>query len=303
MSSFWEKQDRGSTWPATLVFIGLEFMGSPIDGGVVMVTGASAGIGEALARRLASRVKTLVVVARRRDRLDKLATELREKNVSLEVLVEECDLEDGAAREALCERVLARCGVVDVLINNAGLGDMTMFDRAEWSKTERMIELNVTALAHLTHRFLRGMIERGRGGILNVSSGFGLVALPGFAGYVGTKHFVTGFTETLRLDLVGTGVRVTQVCPGPVATEFMDNLGTNLTGQNPPKFIELSAAECARQTVKAFDRNRALVIPGFWIRWLTYFGMWTPKWLFRLVFGALAPWLRKRQLAASNASR
>src|SRR6185369_4783177 len=113
--------------------------------------------------------------------------------------------------------------------------------------------------------FLPGMVSRDRGGVLNVSSGFGLGVMPAFAAYIGTKHYVTGFTEGLYADLAGTRVTVTQVCPGPVATEFEDNVD-NFTGMKPPAFIEITAEHCARAAVRGFDRRRAMIIPGFWMK-------------------------------------
>ena len=211
----------------------------------------------------------------------------------IETIETELALADLASCDAMLAEVESELGPVDVLVNNAGAGDMTIFDRAEWDKTRRMIELNVTALVYLTHKVAPGMVARGRGGILNISSGFGLQVTPGFAGYIGTKHFVSGFTEALRMDLAGTGVVVTQVCPGPVATEFHDHLG-NPTGQDPPAFLVISARRCAEIAVRAFLRRRALVIPGFWMNLLIRLGMNTPRWVLRLFWAPAAKLLRKK---------
>ena len=102
---------------------------------------------------------------------------------------------------------------------------MGLYEFADWEKTLQMIRVNVEAVALLTHRFLPPMLKQRRGGILNVSSGWGLSFMPGFAAYVGTKHFVTGFTESIRLEAKSMGVVVSQVCPGPVATEFVEVSG------------------------------------------------------------------------------
>jgi short-subunit dehydrogenase len=274
-------------------------MPHPVDDGVVLITGASSGIGTALARLLAPRAKAIALVARRRDRLDQLGRELEALRPGLRARAFACDLVDLHACERMVREVEAELGPVDVLVNNAGFGDVGVYDRADWTKTKRMIDLNVTSLAFLTHRVLRGMVERGRGGILNVSSGFGLTFLPGLAAYIGTKHFVSGFSESLRLDLVGTGVVVTQVCPGPVRTEFLEVAG-NPVGRDPPRFLEISAEQCAREALRAFLRRRALVIPGLWMRLLIPLGMYTPRWILRLVYRFLGPALRRRQLAGGG---
>lgn len=269
---------------------------SPFDGGVVLVTGASSGIGEALARQLAPRAKALVLVARRKERLDALARDLEAAHGArgLAAHVYACDVTDFAAVDRMLADVEAKIGAVDVLVNNAGFGDLGTFDHADWDKTRRMIDLNVTSLTYLTHRLVRPMVARGHGGILNVSSGFGLTFMPGFAAYLATKHYVTSFTEALRLDLQGTGVVVSQVCPGPVRTEFNDTLG-NFTGRDAPKFVEISAEHAARAAIRGIDRRRALVIPGLAISFLMALAAVTPRWVLRLVYAPVATLLRKRQ--------
>lgn len=271
-------------------------MPSPFDGGVVLITGASSGIGRALALQVAHRARAIALVARRKDRLEELKSELLTLNPSLRVVVSAADITKPEARDAMLAAVEAEAGPVDVLVNNAGFGDLGVFDRADWEKNERMIALNVTALTHLTHRVVRGMVARGRGGILNVSSGWGLTFGPGLSVYIGTKHFVTGFTEGLRLDLAGTGVRVTQVCPGPVATEFNDTVG-NFTGMSPPGLVEISAERCARAAIRGLDRGRALVVPGLLIRFILFLGTKTPRFILRLFYAPVARLLRKKQLS------
>lgn len=253
-------------------------MRPPLDGSV-LVTGASAGIGEALARRLAQDARRLVLVARRDARLQALASELRAARPSLVVDVHACDLGDAEARERMIDAVEAD-GPIDVLVNNAGFGDQSLFEHSRWDKLERMLSLNVVALTHLCHRLIPGMVERGRGGVLNLSSGFGLSWLPGLAVYVGTKHYVTGFSEALRAEVGGQGVVVTQVCPGPVLTEFHE-MAQNTTGQRPPRFVMISAEQCADEALHGFARGRAIVVPGFFIRnLLRVYGV-TPRWLWR----------------------
>lgn len=272
---------------------------SAIDDGVVLVTGASSGIGMEIARQLGERAKVLVLVARRVERLEELKKELRGKRSTLRVEIIPCDLSKRDEVEKLVAEVAARGLEVDVLVNNAGVGMMGPFDKADAAKTAFMIDLNVTSLSLLTLAFLPGMVGRGRGGILNISSGFGLAFLPLFAAYCATKHYVTGFTEALRADLAGTGVTATQVCPGPVATEFEQTMG-NTTGQKVPAFIEISAAHCARSSIRAFDANRAMVVPGLVMKFVMMVNAWSPRFMRRLFAEIVGKVARRRQLGAAS---
>lgn len=131
---------------------------------------------------------------------------------------------------------------------------------------------------------------------MNISSAYGLTFGPGFAVYIGTKHFVTGFTEGLRVDLSGTGIVVSQVCPGPVETEFSDVMG-NFLEHPVPRLIALSAEKCARDCIRALEKGVPLTISAnFFGKLLVYSGLFTPRWLRRLVFKPVARFLRKRQL-------
>jgi uncharacterized protein len=272
----------------------LPTMRPPIDGGTVLITGASSGIGRALARELAPRAGALVLVARRGDRLQQLADELTAAHPKLAVHVQPCDLTDRAATDDMLEAVTRTAGTVDVLINNAGLGQMGSFDRSDWAHLARMIDVNVTALAQLTHRLVPGMVERGRGGVLNVSSGFGLEFMPGFAGYVGTKHFVSAFSESLRLDVRSRGVVVTHLCPGPVETEFIEVMGNPLR-RPPPSLVRLSAERCAQIALRGFEADRAMVVPGVLMRMVLALGAVSPRWLKRLVYRPIGPLMRRAE--------
>lgn len=276
-------------------------MSSPIDGGTVLITGASSGIGRSIAQQLAPRAARIVLVARRTERLEEIAKELRAANGALRVDVFGCDLADRAALDRFVSDLAERGGDVDVLINNAGLGDVGVFDKSSLAKQLFMIDVNVTALVRLTHAFLPGMVARRRGAVLNISSGFGLTYLPGFAGYVGTKHFVTGFTEALHTELTGTGVHACQVCPGPVATEFEQNVG-NFSDQKVPAFLELSADDCAAASIGAIDRRRALVVPTLLFKLLVWLTISTPRWLTRLVLRPAGKRVRRMQEKALPAA-
>ncbi|MEZ4473608.1 MAG: SDR family NAD(P)-dependent oxidoreductase [bacterium] len=263
-------------------------MRAPLDQTTHLITGASAGIGVELARQLAPRAGTLILVARRRERLEALAEELRAGRPGLTVQVETCDLADPAALAALVDRLPP----IDILINNAGMGDIGLFERSDPAKTDLMMRINMTAPVGLTRALLPGMVARGRGGVLNISSGFGMTVMPGFAAYCATKHFVTAFTEALRMELSGTGVVATQSCPGPVATEF-EAVAGNPTGQKIPEFLEQSAADCARISLRAFERGRAMITPGIAATVLIGLGRMTPRWLQRLIFARGGRYLRR----------
>ena len=189
---------------------------SPAARPVALVTGASAGIGTELARQLAAD-HDLVLTARRGEHLQALAAELTARGAVCHVVP--ADLADPAAPRRLFDAVAAGL-TVDVLVNNAGFGDLGAFAQADLAKSLSMIQVNVTALTELTGLFLPGMLARGRGRVLNVGSVAGFQAGPFMAAYYATKAYVNSFSEALHSELRGTGVTVTVLCPGPVATEF-----------------------------------------------------------------------------------
>jgi short-subunit dehydrogenase len=260
----------------------------------VVLTGASSGIGAELAKLLAPRVAHLVLVARREDRLRALEADLKQTSPALKVTVLVCDLSDLDAVKALAPALPQ----VDVLINNAGAGDAGFFEQVDWAKAERLFTLNALAPAWLTRHVLPGLVARGRGGVLNVSSGFGLTALPSFGSYVASKHFMTGLTQAVRAEVAGTGVVVCQTCPGPVATDFEAALGGPLL-ITPPRFVEISAERCARDSLAAFERDVGLFVPGLLMRLVTWVVGVTPRWLLELVQAALARRMRGRGPSAS----
>lgn len=269
-------------------------MQTPLDG-IAIVTGASSGIGAEFARQLAPRATVLVLVARRKDRLDALAEELRAAHPKLLVAVVPADLTDSARARALVAEVVTRFGRIDVLINNAGMGDIGPLETADPDKLDRMLGVNVLGFTALARAVVPAMVARRRGAILNVSSGFGLVALPMFTTYVATKHYVSGFSEALRAEVAGLGITVTQLCPGPVATEF-EAVAENPFGLSPPGAIEIDAARCARAGLRGLARGKALVIPGAGAWLMITLGRLTPPPVMR-VFNRLVARAMRRRLA------
>lgn len=263
--------------------------------GTVLITGASSGIGRDLAREFASRAETLILVARRLDRLEQLRAELLGRYPKLKIVALAADLSDEHEIERLLTKISEQAGPVDVLVNNAGVGDTALFDRADWARTRQILRTNISAVAQLTSALVPGMVERRRGGVLNIGSGAGLTVLPNAAAYTGSKHFVNGFSEALRADLAGTGVTVTQVCPGPVASEF-DQLAGSPGGMiGTPRIFRITAAQCAREALAGFERRKARVFPGRAYRFLMRILPLFPLWMQRKQAAHLAARLRAGQ--------
>jgi uncharacterized protein len=235
----------------------------PVDDGTVLITGASSGIGREFAVQLAARAGILVVAARRAELLDGLRAELIAAHPRLRVVTLPVDLSDERDVDRAVAALRERAVAVDVLINNAGIGDQALFDAADWARTRQLLHTNVVAVVRLTALLVPSMVERGRGGVLNVGSGAGLTVMPAAAAYSASKYFVNGFSEALRADLAGTGVVVTQVCPGPVDSEFDAIAGTagGMAG-GPPQFLRISAARCAREALAGFDAGKPVIFPG-----------------------------------------
>lgn len=224
-----------------------------------LVTGASSGIGESIATALARRGCELVLVARRTDLLESLAEQLRERyRVKVEVLV--ADLGDATQRASVEARLADPERPVELLVNNAGVGTSGLFGRLPLENEQAEIDLNVVAVVRLTHAALGGMLERGHGGILNVSSVVGFTPAPGSVTYCATKAYVTAFSEGLHSEVKSAGVHVTALCPGFTRTGFQNISGTDTTGI--PEFAWLDRDEVARAGLEAVSAGRALCVPG-----------------------------------------
>jgi len=234
-----------------------------LDGSNALITGASAGIGREFARQLASRAKSLVLIARREQRLDELREELNRQYPNLAISFRKTDLADLAQLNELLAWLDRERIDIDLLINNAGLGDSGAFATSDPIRNEQMTLVNTVALTTLTRHLLPGMIARRRGGILNVSSSAGFLPIPDFAVYAATKAYVTSFSEALRAELRRTGVSVCALCPGPVHTEFQ--AAAKRPGAQPdtgPEFVFAPVEQVVRNALAALEADRPLVIPG-----------------------------------------
>lgn len=200
-----------------------------IRSATALVTGASSGLGSEFARRFAARGADLVLVARRAERLEELATELRTAH-GVTVTVVPFDLARPDAGRALRAELDAASISVHLLVNNAGFGTHVPFVRADVERVEEEITLNVSALVDLTRAFLPPMVDAGRGAVVNLASIAAYQPAPGMAVYGATKAFVLHFTEALAFELRGSGVKVLSVAPGPTRTEFFDVAGENASG-------------------------------------------------------------------------
>jgi len=237
-------------------------MGRP----VALVTGASAGIGTSFAKELACRGHDLVLVARRKDRLEALAAELH-KEYGVDCRIETVDLSNSEEIAPLVERLVADGIEVEVLVNNAGYGLSGAFLSRTWKEHEDFLQVLLLSVCELTHRLLPGMKDRGKGRIIQVSSFAGFI--PGTAGhtlYGAVKAALNLFTECLALECKGSGVNVTALCPGFTLTEFHDVNGTRERMSGIPGFMWLNSDGVAREALEDCERGNVYCIPGFFYR-------------------------------------
>lgn len=256
-----------------------------LDGCSALITGASAGIGGEFARQLAMRAQSLVLVARREERLNELRDELRNRNAQLGVHARAVDLCDKSQIDDLIAWLERDKINIDCLINNAGLGDYGSFATGDPERNDRILQVNIVALTLLTRRLLPQMIARKRGAILNVSSSAGFLPIPGMAVYAASKAYVNSLSEALRAELRGTGVTVTALCPGPVHTEFGD-VAKRPGGQpeRGPVFVYVSLEKTVRDALATVEADRPLVIPGLAMKLGMFLVRITPMPILRLAW-------------------
>lgn len=224
-----------------------------------LVTGASSGLGEEFARQLAARGLHLVLVARRRDMMEKLAAELHLQH-GTRCQVIQSDLSDPAEPKRVVDQIAAQGVTIDLLVNNAGFGIVGEVDNVDLSKVLTMLRLNVSAVTELTYLLLPGMLERGSGAILNVSSLSAFQPVAYMGAYAASKAYVLHFSEALHCELKGRGVTVTAVCAGVTRTRFFDIAGA-------PGWLQKHASHpvdyVVRRALKALARGKQFTVPGW----------------------------------------
>ena len=254
-----------------------------LEGCHALITGASAGIGGEFARQLASRAALLVLVARREERLIELRDELERQHPRLRVSIRRADLSNAAEIEELLRWIEGEGFPIDLLINNAGLGDRGAFATADPERIDKIMLVNMVALTRLTRGLLPAMIARKQGAILNVSSSASFLAIPNFAVYAATKAYVTSFSDALHSELRGSGVSVSALCPGPVRTEFNAVARRSPEGVVPaPGIAHVAVEEVVKSALHGLERNRPIVIPGAVMKFGMALVRLTPRPLLRL---------------------
>ena len=231
-----------------------------------LITGATAGLGAEFARQLASVASRLILVGRREERLSSLSDALKILHPNLRIDCFKADLSQSTERERLTAWIIREEVPLNLLINNAGLGELGPFDSADWERLAPLLEVNVTALTHLTHLLLPMLRSQSPSGILNVSSVAGFYPLPEMAVYAATKAYVTSFSEALRMELAPEGITVTALCPGPVPTEFFEVAsrdGQTIRAMDRTHPALATPAELVvRAALRGIERNKPGVIPN-----------------------------------------
>jgi short-subunit dehydrogenase len=252
----------------------------PRAGGAALITGASSGIGAELARQLCEQGHDAILVARRRDRLDALAVELRARH-GRRVEVIPCDVSDPDARDGLAADV-ARVGLdIDVLVLCAGFGMTGPFLSQPTERITSMVRTNVEAVMALSRALIPPMAARRTGAVLIVSSMAGNQPMPNFAAYAATKAAMTSFAESLHGELKQSGVTVTALCPGGVRTEFAQVAGATAAERRTPSALMIGPEECARRALEGLEQGRRIVMPRRTVRLFAWFGGHAPRsvWL------------------------
>jgi short-subunit dehydrogenase len=238
-----------------------------IQGKVVIVTGASSGIGEATAREFGREGARVVLAARRVERLEALAQEIQAMGTGAETLVVPADVSKLEDIQSLIDQTVTRFGRIDILVNNAGFGRLDWLEKLDPMKDiEMQFDVNVLGVVHATRQALPIMIKQRSGHIINMGSMAALVATPTYTIYAASKHAVHGFSEALRREVKPWGIDVSMLYPGGVKTEFGEHAGIKRkTKATTPKFLQLSAEDVAQAVVQLVRRPRAMwVIPWLW---------------------------------------
>ena len=247
--------------------------------GIALVTGASSGIGEALARHFADKGFDLVITARREKQLEQLALELGDK---VDVQVVSCDLSTADGVQFLIDNIDPPS--IDILINNAGIAYPGNFPEQNLNDISSLLSLNINALTHLIHAILPSMIEKGGGRILNVASVASFQPVPSMSVYAASKAYVLSLTESLSEELKGTGVTATALCPGLTNTDLVEDLQSSQI----PTFLMSTVEEVAREGYEALMNREVIRIPGITNQAAVTWAKHQPRWLVRGIGGLLA---------------
>ena len=258
-----------------------------------LITGASSGIGEAIAREYARRGKPLILTARRKDRLDALAAELGQK---VPVVVLAADLADPKAPQEMFDAIQAAGLKVDTLVNNAGYGVPGRYLSESWASHRDFLQVLMTAVAELTYLFLPAMEAQKHGRILNVASLAGLVpASAGHTLYGASKSWLIRFSECLAMESASRGVHVTALCPGFTYTEFHDVNGMRANVSKLPKFLWLGSEEVAVIGIDAVEAGKRRVISGFANKVIAWMTRYLPDFLSNALVGGKAKQFRNAE--------
>lgn len=250
-----------------------------------LITGASSGIGLAIAEALARRGRNLLLIARHREALEAIASELTQR-FGVEVLFRVCDLGEPLRLSGFILELEQGERQFDLLVNCAGIGTCGPFFAQEWADQQDLIDINITALSRLCHTIGNAMALQGGGQILNVASIAGFQPGPWLSTYYASKAYVLHFSEGLREELRGVGVKVSVLCPGPTRTAFFRTAKLQ-AGRLDNSKLMMSAEEVALAAVRGLERNRALIIPGWRNLLLATAPRLTPRWLVRKLVGAI----------------
>ena len=235
-----------------------------------LITGASAGLGQEFSRQLAARAIDLLLVARNGDRLEALAKELRGQH-AIDVQVFACDLSSGDAPGSIEQFAEARGLSIDYLVNNAGIAGPHLLNERRWEMQAAFLQLMVGSVAELCHRFVPPMVERGFGRVVNVSSFGARLPRAEGANYGPAKAYLVSLSEELSLELEGSGVHVTALCPGFVHTEFHDRAGLSETKRSLPNWLWYDASTVVREGLSAVEQGKPVHVTGRVYRWLDPF--------------------------------
>jgi short-subunit dehydrogenase len=254
-----------------------------------LITGASSGIGEAFAHALAKEGTELILVARSRDALEKLAHKLRAEHLKrVEVIT--ADLSKPSPGEKLAAEVAARGMTVDLLVNNAGFGTVGAFHKLDAKREQQEIALNAAAVVDLCHAFLPQILRADQGGIINVASLAAFQPMPYMSVYGATKAFVLSFSNALWAEYRKQGLRVLAVCPGPVETGFFEATGNKGLRKTVPNATVVSAQAVADLSLKALRKNQTVVLPGYQAKAMA----WTTRFVPRKLLAAATARVMRR---------